>query len=177
MWQPVASGTIRIVRPRQDSAFESADVFHREMRPALCGRVFSKGRKGGQSRQRTSFPNRCCHKNARKTVPSVVPRCPYWCHSVFLVLSQFSPFCTPDSRGQGDRYGPKARAINAKKPQENLEFRGKTLRFEASCRSGETEFEPWVPVRAFRLQDRCIEGRPATLCRAAKSGANRGGVC
>jgi hypothetical protein len=63
MWQPVASGTIRIVRPRQDSAFESADVFHKEMRPALCGRAFSKGRKGDQLRLRTRFPNRCCHKS------------------------------------------------------------------------------------------------------------------
>ena len=77
-------------------------------------------------------------EHARKTVPSVVPRCPYWCHSVFLVLSQFSPFRTPDSRGQGHRYGPKARAINAKKPRENSGFRGKTLHFEVSCRSGET---------------------------------------
>ena len=42
-----------------------------------------------------------CRKTPGKTVPSVVPRCPYWCPSVFLVLSQFSPFFTPDSQRQG----------------------------------------------------------------------------
>ena len=77
-------------------------------------------------------------KPPRKTVPSVVPRCPYWCHTVFLVLSQFSPFCTPGTRGQGHGHGPKPRSINAKKPRVNSGFRGKTLRFEAFCRSGET---------------------------------------
>ena len=86
----------------------------------------------------TGFPNRCFPKNARKTVPSGVPRCPYWCHSVVLVLSQFSPFCTPGTRGQGHGHGPKPRLINAKKPRVNSGFRGKTLHFEAFCRSGET---------------------------------------
>ena len=86
----------------------------------------------------TGFPSRCCPKNARKTVPSVVPRCPDWCHSVFLVLSQVSPFCTPRTRGQGDGHGAKPRPINAKKPRVNSGFRGKTLHFEAFCRSGET---------------------------------------
>ena len=86
----------------------------------------------------TGFSNRCFPKNARKTVPSVVPRCPYWCHTVFLVLSQFSPFCTPGTRGQGDGNGAKPRPINAKKPRVNSGFRGKTLHFEAFCRSGET---------------------------------------
>ena len=63
-------------------------------------------------------------KNAGKKVPSVAPRYRVWCHSVFLVLSQFSPVCTPDSQGQGDRYGPEAGAVNVKKPQENLGFLG-----------------------------------------------------
>jgi hypothetical protein len=96
-------------------------------------------------------------------VPSVVPRCPDWCHSVFLVLSQFSPFCTPGTRGQGHGHGPKPRPINAKKPRVSSGFRGKTMHFEAFCRSGETEFEPRVPVRALRFsrlvqlhKNRCV---------------------
>jgi hypothetical protein len=62
-------------------------------------------------------------------VPSVVPRCPYWCHSVFLVLSQFSPFCTPGTRGQGHGHGPKPRPINAKKPRGNLGVSWKNTAF------------------------------------------------
>ena len=107
-------------------------------RRAELTRVHSLGQRPQPPPPCTGFSNRCCSKNARKTVPSVVPRCPYWCHSVFLVLSQFSPFCTPGTQGQGDGHGAKPRSTNAKKPRVNSGFRGKTLHFEAFCRSGET---------------------------------------
>jgi len=102
----------------------------------------------------TDFSNRCCPKIARKTVPSVVPRCPDWCGSVFLVWSQFPPFCTPGTRGQGDGHGAKPRPINAKKPRVNSGFRGKTLHFEAFCRSGEREIRTPGTLRYAGFQDR-----------------------
>ena len=60
-------------------------------------------------------------------VPGLVPYS-------FPRMSQFSSFCTPGTRGQGDGHGAKPRSRNAKKPRVNSGFLGKTLHYEAFCR-------------------------------------------
>jgi hypothetical protein len=75
-------------------------------------------------------------KPPRKTVPSVVLRCPDWFHSVFLVLSQFPPFLhswTPggqDDESEGKSEGRKRQAHHGI-------FEGSTIHtaFSAAVRS------------------------------------------
>jgi len=79
------------------------------------------------------FPTGGMPENARKTVPSVVPRCRVWCRTVRTDLHRFARNCMTECKSMQ----PKARAINAKKPQENLGFLQNAV-FFSIYESGET---------------------------------------
>jgi hypothetical protein len=110
-------------------------------------------------------------------------RCRQWCRGARIGAIQFSSYCHSfplfallTAEVKATDTGQKPGPINAKKPRENSGFRGKTLHFEASCRSGETEFEPWVPVRALRFS-RPVHGghaRDFVLSKAVRRGWNLG---
>ena len=86
----------------------------------------------------TGFSNRCCPKNARKTVPCVVPRCPDWCHTVFLILSQFPPLLHSWSPGTGRRTRAKTEAHKRKETPSKLGVSEINAAFFNAYRSGET---------------------------------------
>ena len=62
-------------------------------------------------------------------------------------------FCTRGAQGQGSQSG--AKSGGRQEPPRILSGSWIHAAFSAAVRSGETEFEPSVPVWHFRFQDRC----------------------
>ena len=100
-------------------------------------------------------PKKRCRPGAK--VPVLVPRCPSWCHSVFLVLSQFSPFCTPALLQPGDRAadtGEKRAPETQRNPEKTPEFVEKHCVFQRLPKRRGRDSNPGYPCGYSGFQDR-----------------------